>query len=55
MHHQNTDSEGDPHSPHDGGFWSHMGWILTGQTMHNNARELMPYVPELRKDKFHPG
>ena len=52
-HHQNTDREGDPHSPHDGGFWSHMGWILTGQTMHNNANELLPFVPELRKDKFH--
>ncbi len=52
-HHQNTDREGDPHSPHDGGFWSHMGWIITGQTLHNNADELLPYVPELRKDKFH--
>jgi sn-1 stearoyl-lipid 9-desaturase len=52
-HHQNTDREGDPHSPHDGGFWSHMGWILTGQTMHNNANELLPYVPDLRRDRFH--
>lgn len=52
-HHQNTDREGDPHSPHDGGFWSHMGWIITGQTMHNNANELLPYVPDLRKDRFH--
>jgi stearoyl-CoA desaturase (delta-9 desaturase) len=53
LHHQNTDKKGDPHSPHDGGFWSHMGWILTGQTMRNNAKELLPYVPELRNDKFH--
>jgi stearoyl-CoA desaturase (delta-9 desaturase) len=53
MHHQNTDREGDPHSPHDGGFWSHMGWILTGQTMHNKSSELLPYVPELRNDRFH--
>jgi fatty-acid desaturase len=53
MHHQNTDKEGDPHSPHDGGFWSHMGWILTGRTMHNNSADLLPYVPDLRKDKFH--
>ena len=52
-HHQNTDREGDPHSPLDGGFWSHMGWILTGQTMHNNANELLPYVPDLRKNRFH--
>src|ERR1700676_4440301 len=35
MHHQNTDKEGDPHSPRDGGIWSHMGWILTGRAMHN--------------------
>jgi fatty-acid desaturase len=53
MHHQNTDREGDPHSPHDGGLWSHMGWILTGRTLHNNANELLPYVPDLRKDRFH--
>jgi len=53
LHHQNTDRDGDPHSPHDGGLWSHMGWILTGRTLHNNANELLPYVPELRKDRFH--
>ncbi len=53
VHHQNTDKEGDPHSPLDGSFWAHMGWILTGRTMHNHASELLPYVPDLRKDKFH--
>jgi stearoyl-CoA desaturase (delta-9 desaturase) len=53
MHHQNTDKDGDPHSPRDGGFWAHVGWLLTGQTMHNDAANLLPYVPDLRKDKFH--
>ena len=53
LHHQNTDKEGDPHSPRDGSFWAHMGWILTGQSMQNNATSLLPYVPELRTDKFH--
>ncbi|HXX99455.1 MAG TPA: fatty acid desaturase [Candidatus Limnocylindrales bacterium] len=53
IHHQNTDRQGDPHSPRDGGFWSHMGWILTGQAMHRDRSELLPYVPDLRKDKFH--
>jgi len=52
IHHQNTDKEGDPHSPQDGGLWAHMGWILTGKAMHNYAGELLPFVPELRKDKF---
>jgi stearoyl-CoA desaturase (delta-9 desaturase) len=53
VHHQNTDKEGDPHSPNDGGLWAHMGWIMTGQTMHNSVQQLLPYMPDLRKDKFH--
>jgi fatty-acid desaturase len=52
IHHQNTDQEGDPHSPRDGGFWAHMGWIMTGRAMHSGSAELLPYVPDLRKDKF---
>ena len=52
-HHQNTDKEGDPHSPNDGGLWSHIGWLVTGRTMHDDAHELLPFVPDLRKDKFH--
>jgi stearoyl-CoA desaturase (delta-9 desaturase) len=27
-HHRFTDADGDPHSPRDGRFWSHAGWIL---------------------------
>src|SRR6201994_4466755 len=53
VHHQNTDKEGDPHSPRDGGLWSHVGWIVTGKAMHNSVGELLPYVPELRRDRFH--
>ena len=53
MHHQNTDKEGDPHSPRDGGFWAHMGWIMTGKAVHNKSAALLPYVPDLRKDRFH--
>lgn len=53
VHHQNSDKEGDPHSPRDGGFWAHIGWIVTGRAMTNHAPELLPYIPDLRKDKFH--
>lgn len=53
VHHQLTDKEGDPHSPRDGKWWSHMGWIILGKTLHANTKELSPYVPDLRKDKFH--
>ncbi len=53
IHHQNTDKPGDPHSPRDGKWWSHAGWILTGETLHENTRELMRYTPDLAKDKFY--
>jgi stearoyl-CoA desaturase (delta-9 desaturase) len=53
IHHQLTDREGDPHSPRDGKWWSHMGWILTGQSLHRGTEKLAPYVPDLRRDKFY--
>ncbi|HUJ96371.1 MAG TPA: fatty acid desaturase [Terriglobales bacterium] len=53
IHHQFSDVEGDPHSPIDGKWWSHMGWILTGKSMHHDTTTLARYVPDLAKDKFH--
>jgi stearoyl-CoA desaturase (delta-9 desaturase) len=53
LHHQNTDREGDPHAPRDGGLWAHVGWILTGRTMGEYSVSLLPYVADLRKDWFH--
>ena len=43
----------DPHSPIDGKWWAHMGWILTGKSMHHDSTTLARYVPDLAKDKFH--
>jgi stearoyl-CoA desaturase (delta-9 desaturase) len=53
IHHQFSDQEGDPHSPLDGKWWAHMGWILTGKSMHHDTTTLARYVPDLAKDKFH--
>src|SRR5207244_11802987 len=53
IHHQYSDKEGDPHSPLDGTWWAHMGWILTGKSMHHDTKTLAHYVPDLAKDKFH--
>jgi stearoyl-CoA desaturase (delta-9 desaturase) len=53
IHHQKSDREGDPHSPREGGWWSHMGWILTGQGMHEDSTVLARYVPDLCRDRFH--
>ncbi len=52
-HHKYTDKPGDPHSPRDGKWWSHMGWIMTGKAMHHSTEQLAPLVPDLIKDKFH--
>jgi sn-1 stearoyl-lipid 9-desaturase len=53
MHHQFPDQEGDPHTPLDGKWWSHMGWILTGNALRQDASTLARYVPDLATDKFH--
>ena len=53
IHHKFSDKEGDPHSPRDGKWWSHMGWILTGKSMHHDATTLAHYVPDLARDRFH--
>jgi stearoyl-CoA desaturase (delta-9 desaturase) len=53
IHHKYSDQEGDPHSPVDGTWWSHMGWILTGKSMHHDTTTLARYVPDLADNKFH--
>jgi fatty-acid desaturase len=53
LHHQKSDQPGDPHSPHDGAWWAHMGWILWGETNHNNTKALSKYAPDLARHKFY--
>jgi stearoyl-CoA desaturase (delta-9 desaturase) len=53
IHHQKSDKPGDPHSPRDGAWWAHMGWIITGETKHNYTRLLAKYAPDLAKHRFY--
>jgi fatty-acid desaturase len=53
IHHKHSDRDGDPHSPRDGKWWAHMGWVLMGKSMHHDSSTLARYVPDLAKDKFH--
>jgi fatty-acid desaturase len=53
VHHQNSDQEGDPHTPVDGTFWSHAGWIISGRSMHSETALLGRYAPDLTRDKGH--
>jgi fatty-acid desaturase len=52
-HHQFADKEGDPHSPRDGKWWAHAGWILFGDALRIDVPTLERYAPDLAEDKFH--
>ncbi len=53
IHHQKSDREGDPHTPREGTWWAHMGWILTGEGLHHDAAVLSKYCPDLCRDRVH--
>ena len=47
LHHQQSDKEGDPHSPLDGPWWSHIMWLFVKHTPEESERIYRRYVPEL--------
>lgn len=53
IHHSNTDVPGDPHTPRDGRWWSHMGWILRGTAQQHDDAVMRRYAPDLMKDPVH--
>jgi stearoyl-CoA desaturase (delta-9 desaturase) len=53
LHHQHSDTDEDPHTPHHGGFWAHMGWILFGEGHHNDTELMSRYAPDLAADPFY--
>jgi stearoyl-CoA desaturase (delta-9 desaturase) len=53
IHHQHSDRDGDPHTPREGTWWAHAGWILSGEGLHHNASVLSRYVPDLVRDRGH--
>src|SRR6202050_5585758 len=52
LDHQFHDKPGGPHSPRDGKWWSHMGWILNG-SLHSETTMLSRYAPDLQRDRFY--
>jgi fatty-acid desaturase len=50
-HHVYSDHEGDPHTPKDGSWWSHMFWFLPdfGSKWHHDL--LARYAPDIMKDR----
>lgn len=51
-HHQYSDQPGDPHSPHEGPWWSHMLWLFPRPDWHAWHASLARYAPDMLKEPF---
>ncbi len=47
LHHQRSDQEGDPHSPLEGKWWSHMAWLFVNHSKEQRDILYRRYVPDL--------
>ena len=47
LHHQKSDQIGDPHSPLDGPWWSHLFWLFPQRPEDHGEKLYERYVPEL--------
>ena len=53
IHHRFSDEPGDPHSPKDGHWWSHMLWLFVRDAQTNGRNMWQRYVPDLFRDPIH--
>ncbi len=51
QHHAHSDQEHDPHSPHDGSWWSHMWWLCWTFPSDAQVRHHKRWAPDLVKDR----
>jgi len=52
IHHQFSDKDGDPHTPRDGKWWSHIIWMMVGDATNCTPEQCARYCPDLSKDRF---
>jgi stearoyl-CoA desaturase (delta-9 desaturase) len=52
IHHAFTETERDPHSPRNGAYWAHIGWIFRGTAQHQPESVRERYSPDLLRDPF---
>jgi stearoyl-CoA desaturase (delta-9 desaturase) len=50
-HHALSDQPGDPHSPRDGAWWSHIFWLAYTYQGEAHAQHVKRWAPDLAKDK----
>jgi stearoyl-CoA desaturase (delta-9 desaturase) len=52
IHHKFSDKAGDPHTPRDGKWWSHILWMIAGDATHSQTENYSRYAPDLCRDRF---
>ncbi len=52
IHHAFTETEKDPHSPRNGTYWSHIGWIFRGTAQAHPESVRQRYSPDLMRDSY---
>ncbi len=52
IHHAFTDTDRDPHSPRNGTYWAHIGWIFRGTAQVHSESVIQRYSPDLAKDPY---
>lgn len=53
FHHNYSDEQPDPHSPLVTFFWSHVGWLLVGNTAAHSAAAYQKWAPDILRDPFY--
>jgi stearoyl-CoA desaturase (delta-9 desaturase) len=51
LHHSRSDKAGDPHSPLDGPWWSHLYWMFHEINLDTKDKMYRRYTPDLLNDK----
>ncbi len=52
IHHAHTDTDNDPHSPRNGTYWAHIGWIFKGTAQVQPQTAIQKYSPDLIRDPY---
>jgi stearoyl-CoA desaturase (delta-9 desaturase) len=52
-HHQDSDADGDPHSPRHGLWWAHLLWWMPHDPVLDDPAQYGRYVPDLDRDPVH--
>ncbi len=52
IHHAFTETDKDPHSPRNGTYWAHIGWIFRGTAQLQSQATKQRYSPDLTQDRY---